>query len=157
MLSRSEACQHDPHREKTQQHQYHRPNPARIDGFCRQPKQHCQKRQRQPHPAPGTRLQIHGSNIHSQTVNSHPALQPCCATHHTAGAETPAPANNWCTGEDSNLRSSKERQIYSLLPLTTRPPVHNFNARASPRHTQSNFKRFFHEGKLRENKNVGME
>src|SRR2546430_9508914 len=31
--------------------------------------------------------------------------------------------NNWCTGEDSNLRSSKERQIYSLLPLTTRPPV----------------------------------
>ena len=29
----------------------------------------------------------------------------------------------WCTGEDSNLRSSKERQIYSLLPLTTRPPV----------------------------------
>src|SRR5690348_9794993 len=30
----------------------------------------------------------------------------------------------WCTGEDSNLRSSGERQIYSLLPLTTRPPVH---------------------------------
>ncbi len=30
----------------------------------------------------------------------------------------------WCTGEDSNLRSSKERQIYSLLPLTARPPVH---------------------------------
>ena len=32
--------------------------------------------------------------------------------------------NKWCTGKDSNLRSSKERQIYSLLPLTTRPPVH---------------------------------
>src|SRR5882672_7736152 len=31
----------------------------------------------------------------------------------------------WCTGEDSNLRSSIERQIYSLLPLTTRPPVRN--------------------------------
>ncbi len=31
----------------------------------------------------------------------------------------------WCTGEDSNLRSSGERQIYSLLPLTTRPPVHS--------------------------------
>ena len=30
---------------------------------------------------------------------------------------------SWCTGEDSNLRSSKERQIYSLLPLTARPPV----------------------------------
>ena len=38
----------------------------------------------------------------------------------------PATANPyfWCTGEDSNLRSSKVRQIYSLLPLTTRPPVH---------------------------------
>ena len=34
-------------------------------------------------------------------------------------------APKWCTGEDSNLRSSKERQIYSLLPLTARPPVHN--------------------------------
>ena len=33
------------------------------------------------------------------------------------------PAQYWCTGEDSNLRSSKERQIYSLLPLTARPPV----------------------------------
>ena len=33
--------------------------------------------------------------------------------------------NFWRTGEDSNLRSSKERQIYSLLPLTTRPPVHH--------------------------------
>src|SRR5262249_53743491 len=31
---------------------------------------------------------------------------------------------SWCTGEDSNLRSSEERQIYSLLPLTTRSPVH---------------------------------
>jgi hypothetical protein len=30
----------------------------------------------------------------------------------------------WWTGEDSNLRSSKERQVYSLLPLTARPPVH---------------------------------
>ena len=35
----------------------------------------------------------------------------------------PAPQFKWCTGEDSNLRSSKERQIYSLLPLTARPPV----------------------------------
>src|ERR1035437_9060623 len=30
---------------------------------------------------------------------------------------------SWCTGEGSNLRRSKDRQIYSLLPLTTRPPV----------------------------------
>ena len=37
----------------------------------------------------------------------------------------PQRSNPWCTGEDSNLRSSKERQIYSLLPLTARPPVHN--------------------------------
>src|SRR4051812_32167328 len=33
----------------------------------------------------------------------------------------------WCTGEDSNLRNSNEWQIYSLLPITARPPVHNFN------------------------------
>ncbi len=31
----------------------------------------------------------------------------------------------WCTGEDSNLRNSNEWQIYSLLPLTARPPVPN--------------------------------
>jgi hypothetical protein len=37
----------------------------------------------------------------------------------------PNPANSWCTGEGSNLRRSKDRQIYSLLPLTTRPPVPN--------------------------------
>src|SRR5580658_7154737 len=29
----------------------------------------------------------------------------------------------WWTGEDSNLRTSIDGQIYSLLPLTTRPPV----------------------------------
>jgi hypothetical protein len=34
----------------------------------------------------------------------------------------------WCTGKDSNLRSPKGRQIYSLLPLTTRPPVPIFSA-----------------------------
>jgi hypothetical protein len=38
-----------------------------------------------------------------------------------------SPLLQWCTGEDSNLRSSKERQIYSLLPLTARPPVPNQN------------------------------
>jgi hypothetical protein len=37
----------------------------------------------------------------------------------------------WCTGEDSNLRSSKERQVYSLLPLTARPPVHKPTAEYS--------------------------
>jgi hypothetical protein len=36
---------------------------------------------------------------------------------------TRANLKSWCTGEDSNLRSSEERQIYSLLPLTTRSPV----------------------------------
>ena len=37
--------------------------------------------------------------------------------------------NYWCTGKDSNLRSPKGRQIYSLLPLTTRPPVPIFKIR----------------------------
>ena len=45
----------------------------------------------------------------------------------------PGTSNLWCTGEDSNLRSSKERQIYSLLPLTARPPVHNQNSKRHDR------------------------
>jgi hypothetical protein len=37
-----------------------------------------------------------------------------------------APASSlWCTGKDSNLRTSEEGQIYSLLALTTHPPVQN--------------------------------
>jgi hypothetical protein len=30
----------------------------------------------------------------------------------------------WWRGEDSNLRSSEERWVYSPVPLTTRPPLH---------------------------------
>ena len=37
----------------------------------------------------------------------------------------PFTANGWCTGKDSNLRTSEEGQIYSLLALTTHPPVQN--------------------------------
>jgi hypothetical protein len=43
----------------------------------------------------------------------------------------------WCTGEDSNLRSSKERQIYSLLPLTARPPVQNAEKLGQPEHCRA--------------------
>src|ERR1017187_4928243 len=39
---------------------------------------------------------------------------------------------HWWTGEDSNLRSSKERQVYSLLPLTARPPVRPKHPQCSP-------------------------
>src|SRR6202041_3429544 len=53
-----------------------------------------------------------------------------------------SPSNPWCTGEDSNLRSSKERQIYSLLPLTARPPVHNLNTRGATVHTNPFRRRF---------------
>jgi hypothetical protein len=35
----------------------------------------------------------------------------------------PFTPNGWCTGKDSNLRTSEEGQIYSLLALTTHPPV----------------------------------
>src|SRR6266404_5990473 len=38
--------------------------------------------------------------------------------------------NLWWTGEDSNLRTSIDGQIYSLLPLTTRPPVQTKNSGA---------------------------
>jgi hypothetical protein len=42
-------------------------------------------------------------------------------------------ATCWCTGKDSNLRSPKGRQIYSLLPLTTRPPVPIFSSASEVR------------------------
>src|SRR6202008_857340 len=55
-------------------------------------------------------------------------LTRCARKLHAAPSRKPPRplrrVHTWCTGEDSNLRSSKERQIYSLLPLTTRPPVH---------------------------------
>ena len=34
------------------------------------------------------------------------------------------PARNWWAGLDSNQRTALAGQIYSLLPLTTRPPTH---------------------------------
>ena len=33
----------------------------------------------------------------------------------------------WWAGKDSNLRSASARQIYSLMPLTPRPPTHIFS------------------------------
>ncbi len=62
-----------------------------------------------------------------------PLLLPCSAasaspnlTHQNSVpcSLVPCSLNSWCTGEDSNLRNSNEWQIYSLLPLTARPPVH---------------------------------
>ncbi len=67
----------------------------------------------------------------SMVSNVKPATRASMASaiHMRPDDPTPHPGfipfNLWCTGEDSNLRSSKERQIYSLLPLTARPPVHN--------------------------------
>ena len=67
--------------------------------------------------------------LSSMVVHARPATTASTASETRS---RPAPAGvmsigtrrgGWCTGEDSNLRSSKERQIYSLLPLTTRPPV----------------------------------
>ena len=52
------------------------------------------------------------------------AQQPSTFAPADRGPRHPSSKIPWCTGEDSNLRSSKERQIYSLLPLTARPPVH---------------------------------
>ncbi len=40
------------------------------------------------------------------------------------GDDPPYPQPNWWRGEDSNLRRLS-RQIYSLIPLTTREPLRN--------------------------------
>ena len=69
---------------------------------------------------------VHQANA-ANTSSKKTAVAAFCACpmpcRLTPTARPPRPAQYWCTGEDSNLRSSKERQIYSLLPLTARPPV----------------------------------
>jgi hypothetical protein len=40
-------------------------------------------------------------------------------------------SKKWWTGQDSNLRRPDGRQIYSLLPLTTRAPVHKLQEKPS--------------------------
>src|SRR5215469_12688463 len=69
------------------------------------------------------------------SAHCQPSSKSATRSLHTAQAQrkifsaapsaTLAISRSWCTGEDSNLRSSEERQIYSLLPLTTRSPVHS--------------------------------
>src|SRR5215472_7905655 len=78
------------------------------------------------------------SNRDRHVVHSEPDPQADCRKDHEGDVEPFAliqilalthplahDLKSWCTGEDSNLRSSEERQIYSLLPLTTRSPVHS--------------------------------
>ncbi len=73
--------------------------------------------------------QYHGANLaridgfNCQTTEDHEQAQRYPHSPRRSRSHIHLP-NPWCTGEDSNLRSSKERQIYSLLPLTARPPVH---------------------------------
>ena len=43
-------------------------------------------------------------------------------------------SEGWWRGEDSNLRSSKERWVYSPVPLTTRPPLLNSTKHVSCLH-----------------------
>src|SRR6202021_830942 len=84
-------------------------------------------KQRQCHP----KLPVH---IGTGTFKAlHLAVKFAPIQAHTGCDPSRIPTlNTWCTGEDSNLRSSKERQIYSLLPLTARPPVHNPPPRRNP-------------------------
>ena len=115
MLSRSEPRKHDPHAKKPNNSNTAERNLARIDGFYRQT---------------------------AEAPPASPALSTFRPGDHGPKSIVPIP---WCTGEDSNLRSSKERQIYSLLPLTARPPVHNSKtrgaARSTPTHSADAFPR----------------
>ena len=56
-------------------------------------------------------------------LNKPTAIQNFRSTARFGSSNIPKTSTYWCTGKDSNLRSPKGRQIYSLLPLTTRPPV----------------------------------
>jgi hypothetical protein len=148
MLSRSGCGEHNPQRENTQQQQYHRANFTRIDRFHRQPREHNQQGQGNPLPRRRSRRpnvwlggdgRIRRVRCQEAWVHSHAAAlfegRRALVQISTPQFHLSVPTSGrlwyrhacdaWCTGEDSNLRSSKERQIYSLLPLTARPPVHN--------------------------------
>ena len=71
-------------------------------------REHCQQGQRQ-----ATHLVVGQSEPRQKTQENEECQCNRKPTHN----------RSWWTGEDSNLRSSKERQVYSLLPLTARPPV----------------------------------
>ncbi len=76
----------------------------------RQPCQHCIDRKGNPQPLrPGNTSYLNTLNRHNFTPKQSAALTLCK------------------TGAQGRIRTSvarKERQIYSLLPLTARPPVH---------------------------------
>jgi len=57
-------------------------------------------------------------------AQSHPRQHPQSHEGGQRNVET-IHSSLWCTGKDSNLRTSEEGQIYSLLALTTHPPVQN--------------------------------
>jgi hypothetical protein len=100
IVPRTTTGKRDAKSKPTQQHKHQHPNSA---GVYRLPGQYCQNR---------------------QSGERHEFALPAFKPHAGAFQALPQIPSFWCTGEDSNLRSSKERQIYSLLPLTTRPPVH---------------------------------
>ena len=111
IVPRTHACQQRANDEKSQQHQRQCTGLAGLHGEPCQTGQHRQHHQRNNQPSVAARLKAHCPPLKT-LLNADFAVQ-----------------NSWCTGEDSNLRSSKERQIYSLLPLTARPPVHSTRQR----------------------------
>src|ERR1700730_19116779 len=71
----------------------------------------------------------HGQNCQRgeaqfRIAQSHPRHHPQSHEGGQRNVET-IHSSLWCTGKDSNLRTSEEGQIYSLLALTTHPPVQN--------------------------------
>src|ERR1700687_3921555 len=65
-----------------------------------------------------------GGEAHSRIAKRRPRQRPQDDERGQRHVET-IHSSLWCTGKDSNLRTSEEGQIYSLLALTTHPPVQN--------------------------------
>jgi hypothetical protein len=102
-LPRSHPCQHNPEREKTQQHPTQLLELTRLHRPPHQHRKQCHHNQRNDQP-PIAR----GSHIHLKSLATTISNEPTTKMVHRVGFEP---------------TYSIRGQIYSLLPLTARPPV----------------------------------
>jgi hypothetical protein len=132
IVPRTHRVNHHTKQKHSQDQHRDQPHPAWVEGEPRQ--------RHQPHQYSGGDLRLHG-RIHraqlEKTLNIQPTdLYPIHSTYRSISdtfnlqiyIQYIQPTDLYpISGAQGRIRTSvarKERQIYSLLPLTTRPPVH---------------------------------